>query len=167
RDELAPLLRQAFEIEDRSWKGRDGTSVLKSPGIFDFFLKQAELLSSWNQCELLFLKHAGQPIAFEYAWTAKQTYFSPKVGYDESFEDITQGQLLRYLHYEKLHAGDHINEVDYMGPLSSATEKWATSNYTIGKLLIAPDRTVSRLAIAGYQRVWPYIRTAKSALASK
>jgi len=163
-DELERLLRQAFEIEDRCWKGREASSVLKSPGIFEFFLKQAALLSRENQCEVLFLNFDGQPIAFEYAWTAKQTYFSPKVGYDERYEDVTPGQLLRYLHYEQLHAGEEINEVDYIGPLSGATAKWATNTYTIGRLFIAPDRILSRLAISMYRHVWRRLKKLKSSL---
>jgi CelD/BcsL family acetyltransferase involved in cellulose biosynthesis len=165
--ELKRLLKQAFEIEDRCWKGREASSVLRSPGIFEFFLKQAELLFGWDQCELLFLTFDGEPIAFEYGWTAKETYFSPKVGYDERFEDVTPGQLLRYLHYERLHANGEIAEIDYNGPLSSATAKWATSTYAVGRLLIAPDRTLSRLAIAGYRHVWRRWKEMKEALMAR
>jgi hypothetical protein len=43
--EVEPLLRRAFEIEDRGWKGREGTSVLHAPAIFQFFVRQGQQLA--------------------------------------------------------------------------------------------------------------------------
>ena len=39
------LLRRGFEIEDRGWKATEGTSVLRTPRVFDFFYRQAEQLA--------------------------------------------------------------------------------------------------------------------------
>jgi 8-oxo-dGTP pyrophosphatase MutT (NUDIX family)/CelD/BcsL family acetyltransferase involved in cellulose biosynthesis len=166
-DELVSLLREAFQIEDRCWKGKAGTSVLKTPGMFDFMVNQAELLADWGQLEILLLKLSGEPIAFEYGWTGKETYFSPKIGYDERFNDLTPGQLLRHCYYERLFVEGSIAEIDYLGPLTSATAKWATGNYTIGRLLIAPDRILSRTLVSSYLRLRPWIRRIKAKLKSK
>src|SRR4029078_5566527 len=38
-DELPDLLRRGFDVEDRSWKGSTGSSVLRSPEMFEFFLR--------------------------------------------------------------------------------------------------------------------------------
>ena len=78
-------MRRAFEIEDRGWKATQGTSVLRSPRVFEYFCRQARQLAQWDQLELTFLKLAGQPIAFEFGNRSKRTYFSPKVGFDENF----------------------------------------------------------------------------------
>jgi CelD/BcsL family acetyltransferase involved in cellulose biosynthesis len=162
RDEIEPLLRQIFEIEDRCWKGEAGTSVLKTPGMLGFFVNQAELLAGWGQLEILLLKMSGEPIAFEYGLVGKGTYFSPKVGYDERFNDLSPGQLLRACYYERLHAEGRISEIDFLGPLTSATAKWASSDYTVGRLLIARDRLISRTAVAGYLRLRPLVRWIKA-----
>ena len=42
-DEAAAMMRPCFEIEDRGWKGAAGTSVLRTPGMAEFFTRQAEL----------------------------------------------------------------------------------------------------------------------------
>jgi len=44
-DEVEPLLAAGFEIEHRGWKGAEGTSVLATPGMFEFYLKQAQQLA--------------------------------------------------------------------------------------------------------------------------
>ncbi len=92
---VARWLRTGLEIEDRGWKGAAGTSVLKTPGMFEFYLEQARRAASWGQLRLVFLELDGVPIAFEYGWLAKGVYFSPKVAYDEQYAAISPGQLLR------------------------------------------------------------------------
>ena len=41
RSDVESWLRRGFEVEDRNWKGQAGSSVLKVPGIFDYFVAQA------------------------------------------------------------------------------------------------------------------------------
>ena len=50
--DVRPWLEKVFEVEDRSWKGMRGSSVLRSPGMFEFFLAQAEQLAQWGQLEI-------------------------------------------------------------------------------------------------------------------
>ena len=83
-DEVAARLRQGFEIEDQGWKGRAGTSVLKNPPMFDFYLRQARHFAATGELRLVFLEYRGRPIAFEYGWQGKGTYFPLKIAYDES-----------------------------------------------------------------------------------
>jgi len=149
--EIEPLLRLGFEVEDRSWKGQEQSSVLKSPDAFDFFLEQARLLAVRHQLELVFLKHNGQPIAFEYGWFAKNTYFSPKVGYDEAFHRFAPGQLLRYKLFEKFFAEPDRKCIDFLGAISDATAKWSTSTYPIDWLMVATRRRRGRILLKAYQ----------------
>jgi CelD/BcsL family acetyltransferase involved in cellulose biosynthesis len=151
--ELEPWLKLGFAIEDRSWKGAAGTSVLRTPGMFDFFHRQALQLADAQQLQLTYLKHNDRPIAFEYGYRAKETYFSHKVGYDPAYSHFSPGQLLRALLIERLHEGNGISTVDFCGPLTDATAKWSTRKYRIAKWLIAPRRIVSRLALNGYRAV--------------
>lgn len=142
--DLAPLLRRGFEVEDRSWKGSTGTSVLRTPGAFDFYLRQAELLNATGELQLVFLEHHGQPIAFEYGWLAKQNYFSLKVGYDDEFASYRPGQLLRSKLYEEFFTTGECGLVDFLGPLSDATRSWSNREYTISRLVIAGSGRTAR-----------------------
>lgn len=145
--ELHELLRIGFEIEDSGWKGDAGTSVLRSPGIFDFYCRQATDLARAGQLELAFLIHDQQPIAFEYGWTAKGVYFSPKVAYDEEFAPYSPGQLLRWSLLRHFHECPNRRLVDFLGPLANATAKWATQSYPIARLVVAPRRGVSNVCL--------------------
>lgn len=148
--EIDVLMRRGCEIEDRSWKGAAGTSILRSPRIFGWYLEQAQRLAAEGHLQITFLNHCGRPIAFEYGYRAKSTYYSPKVGYDEAYAGFSPGQLLRAMLLERLFAQGDIQWVDFWGPLSDATAKWTTRQYRVGKLWIAPRRLLSGVALAGY-----------------
>src|SRR5690606_27740797 len=42
--EITALLETGFAIEDRSWKGAAGSSVLRTPGMLAYLIQQATLL---------------------------------------------------------------------------------------------------------------------------
>jgi CelD/BcsL family acetyltransferase involved in cellulose biosynthesis len=149
--ELGRLLQLGFEVEDRSWKGREGTSVLKSPQMHRYLCEQAALLAEWGHLELYLLEFENKPIAFEYGMSAKRTYFSPKVGYDEAYSHLSPGQLLRLKMMERFFADRACDTWDFLGPLVEATERWTTSSYTIERLVVATGGISSRLALRTYR----------------
>jgi CelD/BcsL family acetyltransferase involved in cellulose biosynthesis len=160
--EVEPLLAAGFQLEDRGWKGKEGTSVLATPGLFEFFLRQARLLGAWGQLQLAFLTQKGRPIAFEYGWRAKGVYGTPKVAFDEEFARYTPSQLLRYKLYERLTREAATPRVDFMGPLADATAKWTNGEYSVGATTIALTPVMGRtmlgalrLARAARQRIRP------------
>ena len=73
--EVRPWLERVFKVEDRSWKGMRGSSVLRSPGMFDFFLAQAEQLAEWGQLEIALLELEGHAIATLFGFNAKGVYY--------------------------------------------------------------------------------------------
>ncbi len=133
--EIEPLLRRGFELELRSWKSTSGTCVLNQPDIFEFYCRQARALAERGHLELVFLELEGQPIAFEYGLRAKGMYFSPKVGYDEHFAEMSPGQQLRAQLYEEFQRDPNRIAIDFHGPLSEATTKWATRTYSLGRVI--------------------------------
>lgn len=141
-EQVAPLMKQGFEIEDRSWKGQAGTSVLGSPGMFEFFLRQAKALAADGHLCLSFLSCGDRPIAFEYGWISKGVYFSPKVAYDPEYSNFSPGHLLLWRLFERFHSSDQVSRVDFTGPATEATSRWATGSYPVGHVTAAPPGLV-------------------------
>jgi CelD/BcsL family acetyltransferase involved in cellulose biosynthesis len=160
-DACETLVRQGFAIEDRSWKGAAGTSVLKTPGILEYYVRQAREMAAAGQLQLSFLVFRGQPIAFEYGWNAKGVYFSPKVGYDEAFAQLTPGQMLRYRLLERFSADPEQTTFDFCGPLCDATRKWITGSYPISRMVASTGRLSGRLFLQAYR-----LRRAKAKMAA-
>jgi CelD/BcsL family acetyltransferase involved in cellulose biosynthesis len=155
---LEPLLRQCFELERSGWKGSTGGAVLDVPAVWDFYVRQARQLAAWGEFRLVTLQVSGQSVAFEYGWLAKGVYCTPKVGYDERQAAMSPGQLLRRLLFERLYATREAVAVDFLGPASAATTRWATHRYEIARLLVAFEGAVSRGIVASDRHVWPLLR---------
>jgi CelD/BcsL family acetyltransferase involved in cellulose biosynthesis len=148
--EAEPLLREGFEVEHRSWKGTAGSSVLSDPIMWRFYLRQATELAQRGELELAFLRHEGRAIAFEYGWSSRGVYYTPKVGFDSEYSRFSPGQLLRYLLLKETFARPDRQAVDFLGPLSEATAKWTTRTYPISRLVVATS-AIGKLQLKSYR----------------
>ncbi len=148
-EEVEDLLRRAFSIEDSGWKGKAGTSVLRSDGVFEFYLRQAKHFACRGILRIAFLKCGGKAIAFEVGWIGKGVYHSFKVGYDEAYGKFGPGHLLRYKLIEAGCRDPHLHFVDFQGPINQALRPWSTETYPIGRLAVCPPRVTSRALWAG------------------
>ncbi len=148
--ELEPLLREGFEVEHRSWKGTAGSSVLSNSVMWQFYLRQATELARCGELELAFLRYEGRAIAFEYGWSSRGVYYTPKVGFDSEYSRFSPGQLLRYLLLKETFARPDRQAVDFLGPLSEATAKWTTRTYPISRLVVATS-AIGKLQLRSYQ----------------
>jgi len=137
-DELRNWMKQAFEIEHRSWKGANGTSILAAAKD-EYFLQEAINARDCGMLELWFLLLDGQPIAFEYCHLVKGNCHSYKIGYDEAFKKFGPGRQLRKMQLEHLtEKGNQIQPttfaLDTMGLLCKTKAKWVTREYQIGRM---------------------------------
>lgn len=153
--EIHRLVRQAFTIEDESWKGSEGSSVMKQTGMLDFFQAQSRALAELGHLELVFLQHQGRPIAFAYVWRSKGVRFLAKLGYDDTFRKLGPGQHMMYQYLEHLHADPDCRLLDFWGPLKPWNQAWATRTYPLGKLVLAPRSAVSRGLFYAYTALRP------------
>lgn len=150
------LLREGFEVEDRSWKGPAGSSVLREPGMFEFFVRQARELARRGQLELYLLRHDGRPIAFEYCYAAGGVCYSHKLGYDEAFARFSPGLVLRKLQLARLFACPSVHTFNTMGVLCETKAKWCTRAYSVGRLVVSTGHELSPLLMHAY-RGWRYL----------
>lgn len=149
--EAPQLLRRGFEVEDRSWKGAQGTSVLKTPGMFEFLCRQATELARGGHLRVALLEHHGVPIAFDYGYAAAGICYRAKIGYDEQFSWCSPGQLLAMYGLERQFQQPEQRWTDFLGPLTDALEKWVTAPYLRQRLVIAQPTVVGRTLFEGYR----------------
>jgi CelD/BcsL family acetyltransferase involved in cellulose biosynthesis len=150
--DVEELVRRGFDVEHRSWKRAASGSVLSQPGMLEFYVEQAQRMAAAGCLELAFLEHRGEAIAFEYGLSAKGTYYSYKVGYDERFAELTPGQLLRYKLFQRFHDDPQCKLLDFAGPISRATASWSTRVEAVGRIVIGAPTVAGRFAGALYRR---------------
>ncbi|MCG8650342.1 MAG: GNAT family N-acetyltransferase, partial [Pirellulales bacterium] len=155
---LDQRLNQAFEVEDNSWKGEAGTSILRTDSMPDFFAGQANLLNEHGHLGLAWLTVDDQPVAFEYAMLSKGVYHSFKVSYEAAFAQASPGQLLVMHLLEHFHERADVHRFDCMGPISDSITRWKPRTYPVGRLVIATQRPLAKALFFGYEKIWPQVR---------
>jgi CelD/BcsL family acetyltransferase involved in cellulose biosynthesis len=152
--ETDSLVRLACDVEDRSWKGPAGTSILRTPGALDYFIRLARRLAAADQLELAILEHDGGPVAVSLGYRAKGVVFAHKVGYDEAHAAASPMHALLHLLLQRYFAAGDVATLDFLGPLQDWTSKWSTSTYNSGRLMVATG-PAGRALLHGYRHWWP------------
>jgi len=147
-------LREAFAVEDMGWKGREGSSVLRSPGMFEFYVRQAEQLAAWGHWAPAALRLDGHIVAFMHGFRSKGACFAHKISFDPRFAALSPGQLLFHHVLERLHADGDCQALDFLGPMTQSHDRWRPTTYGVGRVAIAPRRLLGRVAVLAYKNVW-------------
>lgn len=153
------LLERAMNVEERSWKAREGTSLASQTAARSFIAQQARQLASWDALDFCFLSVNGQPIAFEYGYRGKGVHLAHKTGYDDAFASFSPGQLVMQEVLRTLHDDFEIDVVDCLGPMNDALGRWTTRTYPEGRLLLAARTPAGRALAWAYRtarRCWPH-----------
>ncbi len=145
--EASRWLEAGLQLEHAGWKGAAKTSILANRAAHDFVREQARQLAEQRQLTLAWLEQNGDDIAFEYGWSAKGVYHSYKVAYDQQFQQFSPGQLLLYFMLRHFHDTRTVHAVDFLGPLDDAVRRWRTQVYPMGRLLLAPPRSIGQAIV--------------------
>lgn len=156
--EAERLLRVVCEIEDKSWKGEAGTSILRTPGMLEYFLREARQLAASGHLEILLLEHNGRALAGEYGFAAKGVSHSHKIAYDPEFSHVGPGRLMRALQLERYFAESRYHLLNTLGILSEANAKWSTRSFQVSRVLISTGGPLGQSLVHGYDRIWPQVR---------
>lgn len=154
REHLESLVDAALEIEDLSWKGRNGSSLNSNPVPRSVFLKTLADLADDGFLEIQFLTVNGRRIAFDIGFRAHQTYYSYKISFDPEFARFSPGQLLTYLQVREWFANGQVKVVDTIAELTEATGKWCDQVKTRYRFIVA-TRFHSILLLRLYERLKP------------
>jgi CelD/BcsL family acetyltransferase involved in cellulose biosynthesis len=163
-DDVESQMVRGLEVEDRSWKGKAGTSVLRSPGMRQFFVDQARQLAAWNELQLSYLLLDDRPIAFEYGYRSAGVHFAHKTGYDDAYRDLSPGRLLTMLLLKRDHGDPSVVLTNCMGILTEADAKWCTRVRPVGRLVVGTGGPVGAACLLGYREVWPTVRKLRTLL---
>lgn len=93
-DRVSDLLQTAFDIEDNGWKGRNGSSLKRSPGLRNFFERYSEKAARQGTIRIFFQKIGGEYAAMGICVEKYDSLWFLKIGYDERFSKYSPGVLL-------------------------------------------------------------------------
>ena len=143
--ELEEAVRDAFRIEQASWKGDRGTAIANSEEEASFFLELAHRAAEAGQLRLFFLKLDGQRIAFDYCLQHGGRFNVLKTGYDPSFSKLSPGRILRVFAVRELFGDPNQRLYDFLGARDGWKEEWTDDNAEpLLRLLLYRNQPASR-----------------------
>ncbi len=107
-------ITEFYNIENKNWKGRKGTS-LKRSYYGDFFKKLAFQLTEDKKLRLYFLQLNDEYIAGIFAIIDQEICYLVKIGYNEDFYRYSPSNILFYLLFKSLFAKNEIKKIDFYG----------------------------------------------------
>ena len=150
--ELNSILEACFLLEDRTWKGESGTSIIKSD-MQNYFRDEARLMMQNDMLHLWQLKLDGQLIAFEYCPVAKGVVYSNKISFDPDHSRNSPGNVLRFFQHEFYQQESQYHLFDMMGITCKNKAKWATRVYATGNITVAKGfRGNAALTLANWSK---------------
>jgi CelD/BcsL family acetyltransferase involved in cellulose biosynthesis len=119
-DDLDSILDTIFQIEYSSWKGRDGTAIKCDAAVESFYRGIADWAMRNGRLYIFILKLEDIAISMNLCLNFGSTMFCLKVGYDESFKNLSPGNLLYWEMFNYLCDLPQLKVFNFMG----ACERW-------------------------------------------
>ncbi len=150
------LMEMIREVERRSWKFLHGTALVQHPHVDAYFDRWTQLLDQGSHLAIFVLWADGRPVAYEWGYVAKGTYFSHKCSFDQQLSEYSPGHVLCALVLQYLFEQQRVQRVDYLGPMTEAIRRWSTGHYWSGRIVCG--RGLGRVAVAAHRRLLPWWR---------
>jgi CelD/BcsL family acetyltransferase involved in cellulose biosynthesis/SAM-dependent methyltransferase len=148
--EVESVLREAFEVEARSWKGEAGSAVLQQPAQFAFFCELGTHYAARGALLVRRLRVGTEIAAIHVGVVAAQCCYELKIGFDEKFARQSPGVLLTQ---DCLRDGARrgFRAHEFLGCAASWQEPFASAKRPLRNLAIYPlnARGLSALALDG------------------
>jgi CelD/BcsL family acetyltransferase involved in cellulose biosynthesis len=122
-DDVDALLDDAFAIESRSWKGREGTALAVDTVRGDFYRRYCRSAAEREQLRISFLRVGGRRIAMQLAVEWGSRLWLLKIGHDEDAKRCSPGMLL-LLEVVRAAASDGLDAVQLFGGVEPWTSMW-------------------------------------------
>ncbi len=135
--QLAAVLREAFEVESRGWKGEAGSAVLSQPDLREFFRGIAAHFAASGALRVRRLLVGGEIAAVNLGVVQANRYYELKIGFDEKWARQSPGVLLTL---ECLRDGcaSGLQSHEFLGSAAAWQEPFATGERSLENLALYP-----------------------------
>jgi len=131
------ILRAAFEVEQRSWKGEAGSAVLQRPALFAFFRDLGRTYAADGRLAVRRLQVGAEVAATHVGVFQANRWWELKIGYDAQWSRSSPGVLLTW---EALQDGfrRELRSHEFLGSAASWQEPFATSERALEIVVVYP-----------------------------
>lgn len=143
-DQVDNVLRQGLALEQKGWKGENGSAIACSPKLVSFYSNLARISAEKGWLRLSTLNIDQAPIAFDFGLEYNSQRFCMKIAYDPEHHKSSPGQLLAadILTYCFEH---NLREVDFLGTATKQKLDWTRRSREVIWVFIYNKKALSSL----------------------
>lgn len=139
------MLKQAYTIEQSSWKGGQGSAIANSSNTADFYHDLAQSMSQKGEFQLHFLRLNDKAIAFDYCLIHKDRYSVLKTGYDPAYSKSSPGRVLRKITLKRIYEDNKFKLYDLLGAKDAWKLEWTENSEALLHVQIYSNRPAARM----------------------
>jgi CelD/BcsL family acetyltransferase involved in cellulose biosynthesis len=147
--EVEELLDEAFAIEARSWKGREGTALAMDAERGAFFRRFSALAAERGELRLAFLRFGDRRVAMQLGVQWDSRLWLLKIGHDDDVKRCSPGMLLM-LEVVRAAAAEGLAAVQLLGGVEPWTSMWTEDLNHCVTLAAYPPGLASLSAAVGH-----------------
>jgi len=129
------LIEPLWEVEQRSWKARAGTAMLRSPLVRDFYRVMLAEFGQRRWANVWLAHIGGRPVAYLVTFLFRGRTYLYTLSFDAEFNKLAPGMLLLQ---ESIRVAfdEHATEYDFLCGDESYKERWAQDQRRVLQTLL-------------------------------
>jgi CelD/BcsL family acetyltransferase involved in cellulose biosynthesis len=147
--EVDELLDEAFAIEARSWKGREGTALAMDAERGAFYRRFSASAAERGELRLAFLRFGDRRVAMQLDVQWNSRLWLLKIGHDDDVKRCSPGMLL-LLEVVRAAAADGLEAVQLLGGVEPWTSMWTDDVNPCVTVAAYPPGVASLSAAVGH-----------------
>jgi CelD/BcsL family acetyltransferase involved in cellulose biosynthesis len=155
--EVGALVDEALSVEALSWKGTQGTALVRDPARARFFHRYASAAAAQRILRLVFMRIAGRAVGMQIAVECQGRFWLLKIGYDEGVAKCSPGNLLM-LHSVQYAAARGLTSYEFLGGAAPWTATWTKTLRQCTVVRAYPFSAAGMAALAWDTGRWAYQR---------
>ena len=138
RDDLSAdaLYQRIWEIEQRSWKFQQESSIFSMPRYVEFYTMLMERLAKKGTLRVLFARQGDKDVAYVFGGIIGQVYRGFQLSYDQELSSLSLGHLVQWEMIKRL-AEEGIENYD-LGMAMDYKRRWSDHELKLTNLAIFP-----------------------------
>jgi CelD/BcsL family acetyltransferase involved in cellulose biosynthesis len=125
RESASDLLDIAIDVEDRSWKGKNGSSLKRNTALADFFRIYSTSAAARGVLRVFFQYIGDRPAAMALCVEQYDALWFLKIGYDEEFREYSPG-ILQLMNIIEYCFTNNIARIEHLGAFQHWLAPWTS-----------------------------------------
>ena len=154
---LDEWINQGLVLEASGWKGKQGTAILNSETVKQFYFDIAHTFHKRGMLHIGGLFFGDRMVAFNFSLIYQNAFYLLKIAYDESMSRYSPGQIMMFYLFKTVFDSG-LQCFDFLGPSMPWKLEWTQTSRKHYTLLLYAPTLKGRSLFFWNRKILPFVR---------